>query len=272
MDDSLKEKYEALTRILKGYGRLAVAYSGGVDSTFLLAVAKEVLGENVTAVTLSLRSVPEEEKTEAENFCREYGIKQDFISINELEIPGFKENPPNRCYICKKAIFKEILKTAEELGISVVAEGTNADDLSDYRPGMQALSELGIESPLKVAGFSKAEIRTLSKEMGLPTWDKPSKACLSSRFVYGEIITEEKLRMAENGEKILMSLGILQCRVRIHGDNLARIEVPEDCFAILTEHRTEIVKAFQETGFAYVSMDLQGFRSGSMNEVLKTRE
>ena len=249
---------------------MAVAFSGGVDSTFLLAVANEVLGDNALAVTAAPVFVPPRELEEAKNFCRERKIRQIVIPAEDLNIDGVRHNPPDRCYHCKKEIFGKIRKTAAENGITVVAEGSNVDDTGDYRPGMRAIRELSVVSPLLEAGLTKADIRALSKEMGLPTWSKPSFACLASRFVYGETITDEKLRAVDRAEQLLLELGFRQFRVRIHG-NLARIELlPEDIQKAMSgETRKIITERLKDYGFQYVTMDLTGYRTGSMNEVLK---
>ena len=267
--DALHEKQQALEDTLRGLGSVAVAFSSGVDSTFLLHTAHRVLKDNVIAVTLTSASFPEREHKEARDFCAREGIRQIIVASDELSVPGFRENPKNRCYLCKKALFSDILKVAEENGIAFVAEGSNVDDLGDYRPGLQAISELGIKSPLRQAGLTKAEIRALSKEQGLPTWDKPSFACLASRFVYGEPISEEKLRMVGQAEQLLIDLGFTQLRVRIHG-MMARIEVLPSAFEKLLDEtvRSTICTRLKALGFTYVTMDLQGYRTGSMNEVL----
>lgn len=272
---NVHEKYRILQENLKNLGSVAVAFSSGVDSAFLLKAAQEALGDKVIAITASSCSFPGRELKEAKEFCVQHGIRQIICNTNELEIEGFSENPPNRCYLCKRELFGKICAIAKENGtnVVVVVEGSNMDDLGDYRPGLTAIRELGIISPLRQAGLTKSEIRELSREMGLPTWDKPSFACLSSRFAYGERITEEKLRMVENAEQFLMDKGFRQVRVRIHG-KIARIEVlPSDISRIVEEkNRTEIAAKLKEYGFDYVSLDLQGYRTGSMNEVLKNKE
>lgn len=267
----IQQKLHNLKEYLRSLGRVAVAFSSGVDSTFLLKVAHDVLGDNAVAVTATSCSFPKREFDEAASFCAENGIKQITVVSNELDIPEFRKNPTNRCYLCKSELFKKIISLAKENGIEYVCEGSNVDDMRDYRPGMKAVAELGIKSPLRECGLSKDEIRALSKEMDLPTWDKPSFACLASRFAYGEEINEKKLSMVENAEQFLLDMGFKQFRVRIHGENLARIEVlPADLQALLSK-REEVTKHLRELGFAYVTMDLEGYRTGAMNEVIKTR-
>jgi len=268
--EKANEKLENLKELLKSYGGVAVAYSSGVDSTFLLKVASEVLGEKAIAVTGISCVFPQRESVEAKEFCIENNIKQVIVPINEIELDEFRHNPPNRCYICKKGIFGKVIAAAKEHGIDVVVDGSNKDDEGDYRPGMQALKELGIKSPLRELGFTKEEIRKLSREYNLPTWSKPAYACLSSRFPYGEEITEEKLKMVELAEDYLMNHGFEQMRVRIHG-KIARIELlPQDINRMLDEtFREEVYKELQSYGFEYVSLDLKGYRMGSMNETIK---
>ena len=265
----MAEKLGLLKEYLASLESVAVAFSGGVDSTFLLKVAHDVLGDKAIAVTISSSLIPERELEEAKKFCSENKIKQIICNVDELEIEGFKNNPPNRCYICKKHLFTKILSIAKENNIANVVEGSNVDDLGDYRPGLKAIEELEIKSPLRFAGLHKSEIRTLSKELGLNTWDKPSFACLASRFVYGEMISEEKLKTVEKSEELLMSLGFRQFRVRVHG-KLARIEIlPEDFEKILqNEMREKIYDNLKNFGFSYVTLDLKGYRTGSMNETL----
>ena len=263
------QKLAQLKTSLAGLGSLAVAFSSGVDSTFLLKVAHEALGEHVLAITAKSSSFPKRELEESISFCKGENIRQIIFGSRELEVEGFRQNHPNRCYLCKKAFLEKVKEAATGHRIAHVAEGSNVDDEGDYRPGMQAVAELGILSPLREAGLSKREIRFLSKEMGLPTWEKPSFACLSSRFPYGEAITEEKLAMVEQAEQLLMELKFVQFRVRIHG-TMARIEVlPEDFPKLLSEEvRDKITGQFRSFGFTYVAMDLEGYRMGSMNEIL----
>ena len=271
---NLEEKYKALQEELRAMKSVAVAFSSGVDSTFLLAAAVDTLGQDhVMAVTASSCSFPERERKEAQEFCEKRGIRQVIVVSEELDIEGFRHNPKNRCYLCKHELFEKIWQIAKENGMNAVAEGSNMDDNGDYRPGLIAVKELGVSSPLRQAELYKEEIRELSKEMGLPTWDKQSFACLSSRFVYGETISEEKLGMVDKAEQLLLDMGFHQIRVRIHG-NIARIEVlPEEIARIVEEeNRTRIAKQLKEYGFDYVTLDLLGYRTGSMNETLTKEE
>ena len=265
----LLEKLEALKTYFADLGSAAVAFSGGVDSTFLLAVASDVLKDRVAAVTVSSCLIPVSELKEAEDFCRDREIRQIMIRTDPLQIEGFAENPPDRCYICKRSIFKEIMKAASENGLEYVVEGSNLDDADDYRPGMRAVTELGVKSPLKELGFTKSEIRAASEWLWLPTWNKPSLACLASRIPYGDVITKEKLEMVGKAEQILRDKGFTQLRVRVHG-NLARIELMPDEFNLFMKekNRSSINSAFKELGFEYVTLDTSGYRTGSMNEYL----
>lgn len=275
MESDLTEIYKKLSdlrKLLKSFGSAAVAFSGGVDSTFLLKVAHEELGEKAVAVTVFSPLIPKKEAFEAENFCKNENIRHFVLELDPLEIHGFKDNPENRCYICKKEIFNKIKDLASENGVFTVCDGSNADDTGDYRPGMQAIRELGIKSPLLECGLTKNEIRILSKELDLPSWNKPSAACLASRFVYGETITEKKLKMVEIAEDFLREKGFSQQRVRIHGENLARIEVNKEDFEKILVIKDEINSFFKELGFVYTTLDLTGFRSGSMNEVINERD
>jgi pyridinium-3,5-biscarboxylic acid mononucleotide sulfurtransferase len=247
-----------------------VAYSGGVDSTLLLKVAQNTLAErNVLAVTALSPLYPERELAGAKKVIETMGGRHLLIESNELEIEGFSKNPPNRCYYCKKKLFEELLNLARRESIPFIVEGSTLDDEKDHRPGKKAIQELGIRSPLKEALFTKADVRELSNALGLPTWDKPSFACLASRFPYGGEITIEGLRMVNEAEDFLFGLGFKQVRVR-HYQNLARIEIFQEEMDRLMEGalREKVVSHLKGIGYKYVTLDLQGFRSGSMNEVL----
>lgn len=268
--NATKDKYENLKKIIKECGKLAIAFSGGVDSTFLMKVAHDVLGENAVAVTISSLFVTDDELSGAKKFCEDEGIKHVIYKADVLSIPGIYVNPPDRCYICKKAIFTNVGKIVADMWINVVAEGTNVDDDSDYRPGMRAIKELGVRSPLKEAGLTKNEIRQLSHMLSLPTWNMPSAACLASRLAYGEKITGEKLNMVYEAEKYIRSLGFGQFRVRLQSV-IARIELsPDDIDRFMDKDiRNAVSEKLHNIGFKYVSLDLDGYRTGSMNEVLK---
>jgi len=265
----ISEKLFRLKEVLSNYDSLLIAYSGGVDSTFLARVAYDVLGDNAIAVTATSYSYPQRELSEAIEFAKQIKIKHIIVKSEELEVEGFSSNPANRCYLCKKELFTKLKNVAKEYGLASIAEASNIDDEGDYRPGMQATKELGIISPLRLANLTKNDIRELSKQLGLPTWSKPSFACLSSRFPYGDEITKEKLRMVEEAEQFLFDLGFIQLRVR-HHNNLARIEVEEAEFdKLLSKENREIVYSkFKTIGFTYVSVDIKGYRMGSMNETL----
>ena len=265
----LKDKQKALEKRIVELGRVAVAFSSGVDSTYLLKTAHDLLGDNAIAITAKAPCFMESETEEAISFCQKEGIRHIIIDYNPLAVDEFKSNVKNRCYFCKKALFTEVKRIAEENDIKYIFDGTNADDTGDYRPGMKALGELGIISPLLESGLTKAEIRTLSEALGLETFNKPSYACLASRIAYNEEITLSKLKMIEAAEEKLHFLGFWKSRVRMHG-NMARIEVEKEGFFNLILHSEEISAHLKSLGFTFVSMDLEGFKSGSMNkEILK---
>ena len=268
MNQELQAKYNQLKQYLLELGSVAVAFSSGVDSTFLLKVAHDTLKENAVAITARSQSFPQRELKEAIAFCEKENITHIICDSEELEIEGFSHNPTNRCYLCKKELFEKMKEIAREKNIAYIVEGSNLDDNGDYRPGLQAIAELDIKSPLRKANLTKDDIRILSKELGLPTWDKQSFACLSSRFVYGEEITAEKLNMVDQAEQFLLDKGYRQVRVRIHG-NIARIEVDSSEFENVLKDRVEIVRKLKFIGFSYVTLDLIGYRMGSMNETLK---
>jgi uncharacterized protein len=265
---TIKEKQEQLKSLLKEMNGCVIGFSGGVDSTLLFAVANEVLGERAIAVTITSEIHPGWELTEAREVARLIGGRHRILQAKALEIPGLAENPENRCYLCKKVIAGELWKIAEEEGVSFVVDGGNVDDRGDYRPGQQAAREAGIRSPLDETGFTKDEIRELSQIMALPTWNKPSYACLISRFPYGVYLTPEKMRKVAQAEDFLREMGLKTVRVRFHED-VARLELGmEEYQRVVQELRDAVVRKVKEAGFAYVALDLQGYRTGAMNEVL----
>lgn len=269
----LQEKYQLLKDNMKKRGSAAIAFSGGVDSTFLVKVAHEVLGDNMIAITATSSTYPERELQEAIKYAKDMGVKHLIISSEELDIEGFASNPKNRCYYCKKELFTKINAIAKENGVAYVFDGSNIDDDGDYRPGMQAARELEVISPLKEAKLTKEDVRELSKELNLPTWNKPAFACLSSRFPYGNKITAPKLKMVEEAEQFLLDLGIRQVRVR-HHEEIARIEVsPEERIKFFDlAIMDQIGEKFRKIGYTYVTLDILGYRTGSMNEVLSPEE
>lgn len=264
----IKQKYEKLQEILRTMDSAVIAFSGGVDSTFLLRVARDVLGpEKVVALTATSPTYPQFEFEESRKLATELKVRQIVVESNELEIPGFSQNDPRRCYYCKQELFSICRQKAREMGFDVILDGSNTDDLKDYRPGREAARELAVRSPLMEADLTKDEIRDLSRELNLPTWHKQPFACLSSRFPYGTEITPERLTQVDRCETFLRQHSFRNYRVRYHGET-ARIEVaPEEISRLLDEQlRLEVVQAFKEAGFTYVALDLEGYRTGSMNE------
>ena len=267
--NAAETKQAQLKLLLKQLNRVAVAFSGGIDSAFLLKTASEVLRGNATAITVESPLFPKREASEAAEFCRNEGVRRETVSLTEEDFSVFAGNPPERCYLCKRLMFEKIRTVAAALDLGTVCEGTNADDENDYRPGLKALTEAGIRSPLLECGLTKNEIRFLARRAGMAQWNKTPSACLASRIPYGETITVGKLRMIEEAETYLRGLGVGRCRVRLHGGCLARIECDPSDWRLLAEKREETVRRLKQIGFVYVAVDWEGFRSGSLNEVLK---
>ena len=269
MQASLETKYDHLRNIVSQAGSAIIAFSGGVDSTFLLKVCVDKLGEKALAITARSETFPERELKEAKTLAELIGALHLIIDTEELSAPGFASNPPHRCFLCKSELFSKLTQIAKEHGIPWVFDGSNADDVGDFRPGRKAARQLGVRSPLEEAGLGKEEIRTLSKMLNLPTWDKPAFACLSSRFPYHTEITESALRQVEDAEDFLWNLGMREFRVR-HHDTIARIELGEKELSLFLEtgRWNEIVLHLKSLGYKYVTLDLEGYRTGSMNEIL----
>ena len=267
IDGRLKTKRERLIEILKQFDSLIVAFSGGVDSTLLLAVAHEVLKEKVIAITAKSPLHPAWEKKEAIEFTKFLGVEHLIVPSKEMKIAGFRANPTDRCYICKKMLFEDIFSIAKDKGIEQIAHGATVDDLDDFRPGFIAAKEWGIKAPLIDAELTKDDLRILSKGMNLKTWNKPSMACFATRIPYGKPITKKNLKMIARAEKIILDLGFTGCRVRLH-DKMARLEINlKEMKKILDpKNRLIIIKEFREIGFLYVAVDLEGYTQGSMNK------
>jgi pyridinium-3,5-biscarboxylic acid mononucleotide sulfurtransferase len=265
----LKAKQEKLFSILKPMGRMIVAYSGGADSAYLAWAAHRVLGDEALAITADSASIPESHKQDAEEFAREWGFRHEYIETREFDNPDYIKNDPNRCFHCKDELFTRLEVVARERGIEHIAYGVNVDDLGDYRPGQRAAKMHQAEAPLVEAGLTKLEIRELSRLTGLSTWDRPAAACLSSRIPYGTPVTLENIKTVERGEEAIRQLGFRQFRVRFHGQ-LVRIEIAKDelANALTPEMAARFVEIFKPLGFHYVTIDLEGYRQGSLNSVL----
>lgn len=264
------EKIKKLKQSITEMGSTVVAYSGGVDSTLLIRVAYEVLGERAVAVTAVSASLPTREREEAKALIRQIGAKHEIIQSQETSDPNYLANTPDRCFFCKSDVYDKLFAYAQQHGYQFILDGTNADDVGDHRPGRKAARQYGVRSPLQELGFSKADIRELALQYGLPNWDKPSAACLSSRIPYGTAITLPTLSQVEKAEEYLHELGLRQVRVR-HHNLIARIEVEPEDFNHLLSQSQQVVTRFKDLGYAYVTLDLAGFRTGSMNEVLIER-
>jgi pyridinium-3,5-biscarboxylic acid mononucleotide sulfurtransferase len=271
-DDPVAQKEQRLLAILRDLESVIVAFSGGVDSAYLAVAATSTLGDRVLCVTADSPSYPTRHRELALEIAAGFSLRHEFLETAEMERPEYVANPTNRCYYCKQELFGRLSALARERGFAAVVDGNNADDRGDYRPGRQAAGEFGVRSPLDEAGLTKADVRELSRRRGLPTWDQPASACLSSRIPYNSTVTVEKLRMIEQAEDVLQSLGFRQCRVRHHGE-VARIEVPPDELQRIVDAgvRSALVRDLKTIGYRYISVDLEGYRTGSLNEMLRLR-
>lgn len=271
-EETLERKQQRLFEILRGLGRVIVAYSGGTDSAYLAWAAHHVLGDNALAVTADSPSLPESHKRDAEELARRIGFRHEFLATREFDNPNYVRNDPDRCFYCKDELFTRLEELGRSRGIPHIIYGVNTDDLGDYRPGQKAAWLHQVKAPLVEAGLSKAEIRELSRRAGLPTWDRPASACLASRIPYGTAVTPERVKIVERGEEALHALGFRQCRVRYHGE-LVRIEIAADELprALDPEMARRFVEIFKPLGFHYVTLDLEGYRQGSLNEALRQR-
>ena len=271
-EQRLLEKEAGLRRALAGFDSVMIAFSGGTDSAYLAWVATEVLGEKAQCITADSPSYPSRHRELARRLARDFSLHHEFILTREMDRPEYRANEPDRCFYCKQELFTALRALARERGIAVVADGANADDRGDYRPGRAAARELGVRSPLDDADLSKVEIRELSRRAGLPTWDQPASACLSSRIPYHSSVTPEKLAMIERAEDVLVGLGFRVCRVR-HHDDVARVELAADELprALDSAVREVIVRELKAIGYRYVTLDLQGYRMGSLNEGVRLR-
>jgi uncharacterized protein len=266
----LQAKRDRLLDVLRGLGGAAVAFSGGIDSTVVAQAAHLALGGRAVAVTADSASVPRAELADAERLARHIGIRHRVVITDEFSDPDYVRNDGTRCYYCKSELYSRVEALLPELGVSVICSGANLDDRGDYRPGLKAAAEHRVRHPLQEAGFTKADVRALARAWGLPTWDKPASPCLSSRLAPGVEVTHERTARVEAAEEYLRGLGYRECRVRLHGDEMARIEVPADGIARLADPavREALARRFKELGFRYVTLDLEGFRSGSLNDLV----
>jgi uncharacterized protein len=268
MASSVDQKLEQLRKLLRGFESVVIAYSGGFDSSFLLKVATDVLGDRAIALTSVSASLPRREREEAVRIARKYRARHLLVDTREIDNPAYAKNPQNRCYYCKTELFSVALEKKRELGFAEVVDGSTLDDLDDFRPGHEAAREAGVRSPFVEVGLRKSELRELARQMGLDYWDKPSSACLSSRIPYGVEITADRLQSVEAFEDALRDLGLKQLRVRFH-DQVARIEVAEEQMKSAFEQRAAILRAGKAAGFTFIALDLAGYRSGSLNALLK---